>query len=312
MLCCRCRSWAYFPLSRGDKLVVEAPPPLTLAAAEQDSGVPAPPPPPPPAAAAPSRPRLLSEATARTTVDAAERDYGLESPETIIARNNLVGFLMGRGCLASLEEARGLAAAVEASLVATLGERHPAALLGRSNAAAVAAALAALAAPPPSPLPPPRAPPPPDPSALLAPLAGRWLIDEGASQNTGALLRYFGAPWLVVQAVTAGATPPLVVELLAGAVRVSYPGAFAINNTYSFSGPSTHASAFSKAQPCALEVTAEPPGFTVSVPQAPGKGTLLLAHHLRGGRCVCSIVIRKGDGTEPVRIPRVYDREGGK
>ncbi len=236
-----------------------------------------------------------------------------------------MGALLARGGHAGLEEARALAAAVSASLVGALGEQHPAAQLGRSNAAAAAAALEALTAPPPEALvsPSPPLPPPPealvspspplppsplsDPAALLNPLSGRWLIDEGASQNMGALLLYFGAPWLLVRAVTAGATPPLVVELLPGAVRVSYPGAFTLTNTYSFEGPSMHTSAFSRAQPCTLEVSAEPRGFVVMVPQG-GKGLLKMSHFLRGERCCVAIVVTVADGTEPVRINRVYDR----
>jgi hypothetical protein len=254
------------------------------------------------------RPRLLTESTARRSVDAAEGEHGLDSPEAIIARNNLVGFLVARGGLASLEEARGLAAAVEASLVATLGALHPAAQIGRANAAAVAAAIAAQTAAPPSPplLPPP--PPPPRPAELLRPLAGKWKMDDAQSQTTAALLRYFGAPWLVVQAVTAGATPPMLLTVEEGGVRVAFPGPFTLENFYSFFAPSTHTSAFSRAQPCTLEVAAAPPGFTVAVPQAPGKGTLFMSHALEGGRCVCAIVIRKEDGSEPVRIPRIYDR----
>ena len=258
-----------------------------------------------------ARPRLLTEGSARTAVGAAAQAFGLDSPEAIIARNNLVGALLARGGHAGLEEARALAAAVSASLVGALGEQHPAAQLGRSNAAAAAAALEALTAPPPEALVSPSPPLPPsplsDPAALLNPLSGRWLIDEGASQNMGALLLYFGAPWLLVRAVTAGATPPLVVELLPGAVRVSYPGAFTLTNTYSFEGPSMHTSAFSRAQPCTLEVTAEPRGFVVMVPQG-GKGLLKMSHFLRGERCCVAIVVTVADGTEPVRINRVYDR----
>jgi hypothetical protein len=267
----------------------------------------------------------------RSSIDSAELSFGFDSPEAIIARNNFVGFLLQTGRIADLEEARALAASVEGSLVATLGERHPASRLGRSNAAAVAAAIAAAeaaaeaaaAAPPLPPLPlplptapplpsPPPPPPPADPLALLRPLAGRWLIDEGASQDTAELLRYFGAPWLVIKAVVASATPPMVIQVLTergGGVRVTYPGAFKLQNDYFLLSPSTHSSAFSKAQACTVEASLEPPGFVVRVPQAPGKGTLILTHALVAGRMVCSIVIRKDDGAEPVRIPRVYDRD---
>lgn len=300
--CCTCRRLKYSSLR-------EKTPPATPARTEsrEESAAGA----QPQDAQTSARPRLLTQGSARTAVDAAAQAFGLDSPEAIIARNNLVGALLARGGHAGLEEAHALAAAVSASLEGALGEQHPAAQLGRSNAAAAAAALKALTAPPPEALVSPSPPLPPsplsDPAALLNPLSGRWLIDEGASQNMGALLLYFGAPWLLVRAVTAGATPPLVVELLPGAVRVSYPGTFTLTNTYSFEGPSMHTSAFSRAQPCTLEVTAEPRGFVVMVPQS-GKGLLKMSHFLRGERCCVAIVVTIADGTEPVRINRVYDR----
>jgi hypothetical protein len=147
--------------------------------------------------------------------------------------------------------------------------------------------------------------------ALLRPLAGKWVIDERVSEDTTRLLKYFGASWLVIKAVQVSATPPMVVDLVGergGGVRITYPGAFKLSNLYYFTAPSTHSSSFSPPQPCTVEVARAPPGFVVSVPQEAGKGTLFLTHTLVENRLVCEIIVKQGDGTEPVRIHREYDR----
>ncbi len=184
-----------------------------------------------------------------------------------------------------------------------------------SAAAAAAAAVAAAAAAVPVAAAPVAAAP--DSHAQLRALNGAWLIDEGVSQNTGALLTYFGAPWLLVQAVLASPTPPLHLALTSdcAALRVTYPGLFPLVNSYTLGGPSFHRSPFGGQQAAAFSLGVEDagaggPALVLEIPQAPALGLMRITHALRSDGRQWVIVRMLVGGAEKLRITRVYDRAG--
>ena len=157
--------------------------------------------------------------------------------------------------------------------------------------------------------------------ALLHALSGEWLIDESISQNTGALLKYFGAPWLLVQAVLASPTPPMHVALGSDLVtlRITYPGLFPLVNTYTAGAPSFHRTPFGGQQPATFRLGSDEagpggPALVLDIPQSQALGLMRITHALRGdGRHWVIVRMLVGSSLEEkLRITRVYDRVATK
>ncbi len=154
------------------------------------------------------------------------------------------------------------------------------------------------------------------PAATASPLAalhGEWLIDESVSQNTGALLTYFGAPWLLVQAVLASPTPPMHVQLGSDLLdlKISYPGLFPLVNAYRQRAPSFHKSPFGQQQPCTFTLGLDDsgaPALVLDIPQTRALGLMRITHAMAGARQRVVVRMILEGGQEKVRITRFYDR----
>jgi hypothetical protein len=149
-------------------------------------------------------------------------------------------------------------------------------------------------------------------AAELLALSGHWIIDESASENTERLLKYFGAPWLLIKAVIASPTPPMDVSLSPDlrTLGITYPGLFHVVNTYTLGEPSQHTSPFAGTQGCMYSLgtgEAGQPLLQLEIPQAKNFGVLRITHALEGGR---QVVIMKMllAGEEKLCIRRIYDK----
>jgi len=149
-------------------------------------------------------------------------------------------------------------------------------------------------------------------AAELLALSGHWIIDESASENTERLLKYFGAPWLLIKAVIASPTPPMDVSLSPDlrTLGITYPGLFPVVNTYTLGEPSRHQSPFAGTQGCMYSLgtgEAGQPLLQLEIPQAKNFGVLRITHALEGGR---QVVIMKMllAGEEKLCIRRIYDK----
>ena len=282
-----------------------------------------------------SRALTAAEAHLRSALALALGGDTTPVQEAVICRNDLAGVLLERRlALAArsdcaeldLAEVEALAEACLQSLQ-TLGYAadHSALRSAERNLGVVreykaAAAAAAAAAPAAAPVAPAQAATPgASDAARLLGLAGAWRIDEAASQNTGALLRYFGAPWLLVQAVLASPTPPLHLTLSAdcAALTITYPGLFPLVNSYSARGPSVHKTPFGGQQACTYALglddagpEAGAPALVLDIPQAPALGLMRVTHALRSDGRQWVVIRMLLGGEEKLRITRVYDRTG--
>ena len=255
----------------------------------------------------------------RSALAACQPEGASAHPDTAICMNDLAGVLLERrlkhaeqGAEVDLSEVEALSRSCLAALqtlgcapehAATIASQHNLAVVQqyrsggdssvRSGGGEAGAAPAATASP-------------------LAELQGEWLIDESVSQNTGALLTYFGAPWLLVQAVLASPTPPMHVQLGSDLleVRVTYPGLFPLANVYRQGAPSFHKSPFGQQQPCTFTLgldDAGAPALVIEIPQTRALGLMRITHAMAGARQ--RVVVRMIlEGAEKIRITRIYDR----
>ena len=149
-------------------------------------------------------------------------------------------------------------------------------------------------------------------AAELLALSGHWIIDESASENTERLLKYFGAPWLLIKAVIASPTPPMDVSLSPDlrTLGITYPGLFPVVNTYTLGEASRHKSPFAGTQGCMYSLgtgEAGQPLLQLEIPQAKNFGVLRITHALEGGRQVVIIKMLLA-GEEKLCIRRIYDK----
>jgi hypothetical protein len=89
-----------------------------------------------------------------------------------------------------------------------------------------------------------------------------------------------GAPYLIIKAILAGASPPCLFELTPQGLNLQFPGFFPNKNSYTFAGPSAHATPDGgrHATDLCLVLCPQPPGNSVCTRVAFPRGTLV-SHH---------------------------------
>jgi hypothetical protein len=67
---------------------------------------------------------------------------------------------------------------------------------------------------------------------LAAQLNGKWTLDEARSASVERLMAELGAPYLIIKAILAGASPPCLFELSPAGLSLEFPGMFSNKNAY--------------------------------------------------------------------------------
>jgi len=131
-----------------------------------------------------------------------------------------------------------------------------------------------------SPFPEPTQPPPDNREALIETLAaalnGTWILDEELSETVEPLMKELGAPWLIIKAIMASASPPLTFEVNSSGLSILFTGFFVQKNSYTWDTVNYHKTPDGANHPA--EICIMPGGEGIQTTVKFPRGTLISSH----------------------------------